>query len=128
MLAHELGLPHQLLIVARGCTGLLLMLLEAERWNWRLKAADWRTKYLSRRKFNNAASGADLLMLQVRRKLQRLSDRLQLYHGHARRSIGSTIFRISFGGWGTGSGELGVSIFRFVEACGGDVVMAAVLD
>jgi hypothetical protein len=69
MLAHELGLPHQLFLVARGCTGLLLMLLEAERWNWRLKAADWRTKYLSRRKFNNAASGADLLMFLVRRRL-----------------------------------------------------------
>ena len=69
MLAHELGLPHQLLLVVRGCTGLLLLLLEAERWNWRLKAADWETKYLSRRKFNDATSGADLLMLQVRRRL-----------------------------------------------------------
>ena len=69
MLAHELGLPHQLLLVARGCTGLLLLLLEAERWNWRLKAADWGTKYQSRMKFDDATSGADLLMLQVRRML-----------------------------------------------------------
>jgi len=44
------------------------------------------------------------------------------------RSIGSAIFRISFGCRGMGSGELGVTIFRLVETGGGYAVMAAVLD
>jgi len=51
-----------------------------------------------------------------------------LHHGQTQRFIGSAIFRISFGFRGTGSRELGVTIFRLVETGGEDAVMAAVLD
>jgi hypothetical protein len=100
---------------------------QTRRRERRSTAAAWRTKNLSCRRIDDSASGAELLLLRAWRRLRRLPDLLELYPGHAWRSISAAMFRIGVGGRRVGDWELWIRIFRVVEAGGGVSVMAAVL-